>query len=439
MSLLEQVLSPRNMAMAQKRVIANKGEAGMDGMKVSELGAYMAANRPMIIESIENGTYQPKAVLGVEIDKASGGKRLLGIPTVVDRTIQQAIQQVLSQVYDAAFSAYSYGFRPNKGAHQAISQALTYINSGSQDIIDLDLQSFFDVVNHDLLMSILYRKVKDERLLRLIRKYLHTGILIGGTSQPREQGTPQGSPLSPLLSNIMLNELDQELESRGLRFVRYADDCSIFLKSKRSAERVLHSITRFIENKLRLQVNKEKTSICRPLTFHILGYNFVSSYKRGVKGKYQLRVSPERFKRMKRKVKEITRKKRSLPFLARLKELNSYLKGWIGYFRYANMQGKLQELDVWIRSRLRYCIWKHWKKPNKRMRSYIRMGVRPEMAYAWSRSRMGGWAQACSPIMKTTVTMQRLKRRGYIAFAEYFQRFSHSQQYKLNFDFETVY
>jgi group II intron reverse transcriptase/maturase len=228
MNLLGQVLNPKNIAMAQKRVISNKGEAGVDGMKVSELNAYMAANRPAIIESIENGTYQPQAVLGVEIEKASGGKRLLGIPTVVDRTIQQAIQQVLSTMYDATFSAYSYGFRPNKGAHQAISQALAYINSGSQDIIDLDLKSFFDVVNHDLLMNILYRKVKDERLLRLIRKYLRTGILKGGVSQPREEGTPQGSPLSPLLSNIMLNELDQELESRGLRFVRYADDYSLF-------------------------------------------------------------------------------------------------------------------------------------------------------------------------------------------------------------------
>jgi len=437
MSLLEQVLNPRNMATAQKRVIANKGEAGVDGMKVGELNAFMAENRTFIIESIKNGTYQPQAVLGVEIDKASGGKRLLGIPTVVDRTIQQAIQQVLSGMYDVEFSAYSYGFRPNKGAHQAISQGLTYINSGYQDIIDLDLKSFFDVVNHDLLMSILYRRIKDERLLRLIRKYLRTGILKGGASQQREEGTPQGSPLSPLLSNIMLNELDQELESRGLRFVRYADDCSIFVKSKRSAERVLRNTSRYIEDKLRLQVNKEKTGIRRPLTFHMLGYNFVSSYKRGVKGKYQLRVSPERFRRMKQKVKEITRKKRPLSFSDRIAELNSYMKGWIGYFRYANMQGKLQELDVWIRSRLRYCIWKHWKKPNKRMRSYIRMGINPGMAYAWSRSRMGGWAQACSPIMKTTVTTQRLKRRGYIAFAEYFQRFSHSKQYKL--DFETVY
>jgi len=435
MSLLNQVLHPVNLATAQNRVIANKGKSGVDGMKVSELATYMKVHRESIVASIEDGTYQPDLVLGVEIDKISGGKRLLGIPTVVDRTIQQAIQQVLSPLYDCTFSAYSYGFRPNRSAQQCISQGLAYINSSYHDIIDLDLKSFFDVVNHDLLMSILYRKVKDERLLRLIRKYLRTGILLGGASQQREQGTPQGSPLSPLLSNIMLNELDKELESRDLRFVRYADDCSIFLKSKRSAERVLKSTTKFIEEKLKLKVNTEKTSICRPISFHMLGYNFVSSYKRGVKGNYQLRVSPIRFKRMKEKVKEITRKSRPISFSERLKELNSYMKGWIGYFRYANMQGKLKELDVWIRSRLRYCIWKQWKKPNKRMRSYIRMGIRPGMAYAWSRSRMGGWAQACSPIMKTTVTIKRLKRRGYIEFVEYFQRFSHSLSYKLDFEF----
>ncbi len=435
MSLLRQVLHPVNLAKAQKRVIGNKGGAGVDGMKVGELQAYMEIHRESIVESIENGTYQPSLVLGIEIDKLSGGKRLLGIPTVIDRTIQQAIQQVLSAMYDRNFSAYSYGFRPNKGAQQAISQGLIYINSGYQDIIDLDLKSFFDVVNHDLLMSILYRKIKDERLLRLIRKYLRTEILLGGVSQQRELGTPQGSPLSPLLSNIMLNELDTELEFRGLRFVRYADDCSVFLKSKRSAERVLKSTTRFIEGKLKLKVNTEKTSICRPISFHMLGYSFVSAYKRGVKGKYQLRVSPIRFKRMKEKVKEITRKTRPISFSERLKELNSYMRGWIGYFRYANMVGKLSELDVWIRSRLRYCIWKDWKKPNKRMRSYIRMGIRAGMAYAWSRSPMGGWAQACSPIMKTTVTIKRLKRRGYIEFVEYFQRFSHSLSYKLDFEF----
>jgi group II intron reverse transcriptase/maturase len=435
MNLLNQILHPRNMTKARERVIANKGGAGVDGMQVSELTEWLQVNQTVLIASIRNGTYMPSKVLGVEIDKRSGGKRLLGIPTVIDRTIQQAIQQVLSPMYERDFSAYSYGFRPNRGAHQGISQALTYINSGYQDIIDLDLKSFFDVVNHDLLMSILYRKVKDERLLRLIRKYLKTGILIGGLEQPREQGTPQGSPLSPLLSNILLNELDQELGNRGLRFIRYADDCSIFLKSKRSARRVLKGVSAFIEGKLKLKVNTAKTSICRPISFHLLGYNFISTYKRGEVGKYRLRVSPARFNLMKKKVKAITRKTRPLSFDQRLKELNSYLKGWLGYFRYANMQNKLKELDVWIRCRLRYCIWKHWKKPNKRMRSYIRMGLDAGLAYAWSRSRMGGWAQACSPIMKTTVTIARLKRRGYIEFYDYFQRFNHKGNYKLDFEF----
>ena len=435
MNLLNQILHPVNLAKAQQRVIGNKGAAGVDGMKVSELNQWMKDHRSELIESIENGTYQPAMVLGVEIDKQSGGKRLLGIPTVIDRTIQQAIQQVLSPMYEREFSAFSYGFRPNKSAHQGISRGLSYINSGYQDIIDLDLKSFFDVVNHDLLMSILYRKIKDERLLRLIRKYLKTGLLIGGLVQQREEGTPQGSPLSPLLSNILLDELDKELTKRDLRFIRYADDCSIFLKSKRSARRVLKGVTKFIEGKLKLKVNTDKTSICRPISFHLLGYNFISTYKRGEVGKYRLRVSPIRFELMKKKVKAITRKGRPLSFDQRLKELNDYLKGWLVYFRYANMQNKLRELDVWIRCRLRYCIWKHWKKPNKRMRSYIRMGLDRGQAYAWSRSRMGGWAQACSPIMKTTVSIVRLKRRGYIEFYDYFQRFNLKGNYKLEFEF----
>ena len=423
MNLLKKVLNPANLAAAQRKVVSNKGSAGIDGMKVSELSEYMQLHREELIAAIENGTYQPQTVRGIEIPKISGGKRLLGIPTVIDRMIQQAIHQVLSPLYEVEFSPYSYGFRPNKSAHQAIAKSLDYINSGYQDIIDPDLKSFFDVVNHDLLMSILYRKIKDERLLRLIRKYLKTGIMLGGATQERLEGTPQGSPLSPLLSNILLNELDKELTERGHRFVRYADDCSIFLHSKRAASRVLKSITKFIGQKLKLKVNTEKTSICRPVNFHTLGYNFIGTYKRGEKGKYRLRVSPKRFKLMKCRVKEITRKTRPLSFNERIAELNSYIKNWIGYYRYAFMQGKLKDLDVWIRCRLRYCIWKHWKKPNKRMRAYIRMGIPKGMAYAWSRSRLGGWAQSCSPMMRTTVTINRLKRRGYIEFNEYYQRF----------------
>jgi group II intron reverse transcriptase/maturase len=425
--LLNNVLHPVNLTKAMRKVIANKGSAGIDNMKVTDLADYMRQHRAEIISSIERGTYQPQLVKGVEVEKLSGGKRLLGIPTVVDRTIQQAIQQELSVIFEPEFSDYSYAFRPSRGAQKALRQALEYINNGYQEIIDLDLKSFFDLVNHDVLMNLLYRKVKDVKLLRLIRKFLKTGILLGGVELEREEGTPQGSPLSPLLSNIILNELDKELSRRGLRFVRYADDVSIFLKSRKAAQRVLKNITKFIEQKLHLKVNSEKTSICRPVNFHLLGYNFISTYQAGVKGKYRLRVSPKRFEIMKQKVKEITRKTRSISFTERIGILNSYLKGWIGYYRYAHMYEKLSDLDTWIRSRLRYCIWKAWKKPNKRMRSYIQMDIPPDMAYAWSRSRMGGWAQALSPMMKTTVTNERLKRKGYIEFSKYYAERFYSQ------------
>ncbi len=425
MNYFRQVLMPQNLQRAMKQVKRNKGCCGVDGMEVDELDGYFRANWTEIKSAIEHGTFQPSKVLGVEIDKLDGGKRLLGIPTAIDRVIQQMIHQVLSPVYDVEFSTYSYGFRPGKNAHQAIHQALDYINSGYQDIIDLDLKSFFDVVNHDYLMSILYRKVKDERLLRIIRKYLKAGMTLYDAEINREEGTPQGSPLSPLLSNILLNELDNELNRRGLRFIRYADDCSIFVKSKRSARRVLKGITKFIEQDLKLKVNRQKTKICRPVSYCILGYNFVSTYVKGERGKYRLRVSPNTFARMKAKVKEITRKTNPKSFSERIDELNRFMKGWINYFKYAHMSGKLSDLDWWIRNRLRYCIWHHWKKPNKRMRSLIRLGKSPGEAYAWSRSRMGGWRVACSPILGTTVTINRLKQRGYIPFEDFYRKISH--------------
>ena len=424
MNYLRQVLTPRNLQRAIKQVKRNKGSCGVDGIVVDELNEYFRANWTEIKLAIENGTFQPSKVLGVEIDKPDGGKRLLGIPTAIDRVIQQMIHQVLSPVYDVEFSTYSYGFRPGKNAHQAIHQALDYINSGYQDIIDLDLKSYFDVVNHDYLMSMLYRKVKDERLLRLIRKYLKAGMMLYDAEINREEGTPQGSPLSPLLSNILLNELDNELSRRGLRFIRYADDCSIFVKSKRSARRVLQGITKFIEQDLKLKVNRQKTKICRPVSYCTLGYNFVSTYVKGERGKYRLRVSPNTFARMKAKVKEITRKTNPKSFSERIDELNRFMKGWINYFKYAHMSGKLSDLDWWIRNRLRYCIWHHWKKPNKRMRSLIRLGKSPGEAYAWSRSRMGGWRVACSPILGTTVTINRLKQRGYIPFIDFYRKVS---------------
>lgn len=416
MELLTQVLDYSNINKAYKHVTSNKGCAGVDGVSTKELSLYMQENWSRIKQEITEGFYQPQAVLGVEIPKSDGGKRLLGVPTVIDRLIQQSIHQVLYPMYDIEFSEYSYGFRIGRNAHQAIAQAQRYINQGYQNIIDFDLKSFFDIVNHDYLMSLLNRKIKDRLLLKLIRRYLQSGILLDGLMQQREDGTPQGSPLSPLLSNIILNELDNELENRGLRFVRYADDFSIFVKSKRASERVRRNITEFVENKLHLKINEDKSQICRPIQYFMLGYGFVPTYKKGEKGKYNLRVNPKSFKRLKQKIKEITRKTSPKPFAERLIKLEQVTRGWINYYRFANIVGKLMELDAWIRNRLRYCIWKHWKKPNKRMRSYIRLGVEKGQAYAWSRSRMGGWAIAQSPMMKTTVTINRLEQKGYVSF-----------------------
>ena len=321
--------------------------------------------------------------------------------------------------------------------HYIFLCALNYINQGYQDIIDLDLEKFFDTVNQDYLMSLLNRKIKDRMLIKLIRRFLQYDIMIGGLSEQRTKGTPQGGPLSPLLSNINLNELDKELTKRGLRFIRYADDCSLFVKSKLASERVLKNTIKFIETKLHLKVNKQKTEICRPVSYFVLGYGFVPTYKKGDRGKYKLQVSPKSFKRLKQKVKQLTRKTSPLPFTERITKLTALTRGWVNYYKFANMTTKLKELDTWVRSRLRYCIWKQWKRPNKRMRSFIRLGISKEQAYAWSRSRMGGWATALSPIMKTTVMVERLQKRGYLSFLVQFQQSSRTipneVQLKLSF------
>jgi len=428
MELITKVLDYSNINRAFKRVVSNKGSKGVDGITTQELRAYMQENWSRIEREITNGHYLPQAVLGAEIPKSNGGKRLLGIPTVIDRLIQQAIHQVLAPNFDIEFSEFSYGFRKGRNAHQAVLQAQSYINESYQDIIDLDLKKFFDIVNQDYLMSLLNRKIKDRMLMKLIRRYLQSDIMIGGLSEQRTKGTPQGSPLSPLLSNIILNELDKELTKRGLRFIRYADDCSIFVKSKRSAQRVQRSVTKFIETKLHLQVNEQKTTICRPVNYFVLGYGFVSTYKKDESGKYKLRVSPKSFKTMKQWIKQITRKTLSLSFTERIAKLTAFTRGWINYYKFANISTKLKALDAWVRSRLRYCIWKHWKKPNKRMRSFIRLGIKQGQAYAWSRSRKGGWTTALSPIMKTTITVERLTRRGYLSFSVQFQKSFRSKQ-----------
>jgi len=420
--MIEEILSKANLTKAYKQVVKNKGSAGVDKMKVTDLKLYLQKHWNELKPTIKNGTYVPQAVKGIEIPKPNGGKRLLGIPTVIDRMLQQAIHQELSEIYDPEFSWFSFGFRPGKSAHQAVKQSLLYINAGFQYVIDLDLKTFFDIVNHDFLMSLLHRKIDDRILLKLIRKFLKSSIMLDGLTSVRESGTPQGSPLSPLLSNIILNELDKELTKRGLRYVRYADDCSIFVKSEKAAKRVLKSITEFIESKLKLKVNQEKTKICRPIKLTILSYGFVPTYKKGVKGKYQLVTSEKSFRKLKDKIKQTTRKTSPKTFDEMIKELNSITRGWVNYFNLSSMWNKIRDLDGWIKSRLRYFIWKKWKKPNRRQRAFLQMGINKTDAYSWSRSRKGGWRLAQSPIMTTTVTNERLEKRGYQSILKRFEK-----------------
>lgn len=413
--MIEQVLNRRNITLAYRKVLSNKGSAGIDGMQVKELYAHLSSNRQVIEDAIRKGKYLPQPILGVTIPKSNGKTRMLGIPTVTDRLLQQAVGQAIAIKFELDFEDYSYGFRPNRNAQQAVLKAQQYINSGYQHIVDIDLQNFFDEVDHCILLQLLYRKIKCPLTLRLIRKWLRAPIQIGGKLVKRRKGVPQGSPLSPLLSNIMLNELDKELEKQGLRYVRYADDFSIYTKSKTAARKTGNNIYLYLKNKLKLPINREKSGIRKPVNFTILGFGFVPTYVKGEKGKYQLVVSEKGWKTLKQKIKIITRKTTPATFVERIHKLNELQRGWLGYFRMASIQGKLKELDGWIRNRLRYCIWHFWKKPERKRKNLMRLGIDINHAYAWSRTRMGGWAVAQSPILVTTITLERLKIRGYVA------------------------
>ena len=420
--MIKQLTSKKNLNEAYLKVYRNKGAAGVDGLSVQALKSTLQVNRKRIIQEIEIGTYQPLPILGVEIPKSNGKTRLLGIPTATDRVIQQALHQVLQPIFEVDFQEHSYGFRPQRNAGQAIAQSLEYINSGYQHIVDIDLKSFFDEVEHYVLLELIYRKVKCEQTLKLLRSFLRAPILIKGKLQKRNKGVPQGSPLSPLLSNILLNELDKLLESRKLRYVRYADDFSVYVKSKKAAKRVGNNLYLYLKQKLRLPINRQKSGIRRPLTFTILGHSFVASYKKGSKGKYQLVVEKSKWKTFKAKLKMLTKKTVPIDFDERIHRINLLVRGWINYFKQTSIQAKLKKLEEWLRNRLRYCIWHHWKKPDRKRKNLIRLGIPQGQAYAWSRTRMGGWAVAQSPILGTTITIERLKKRGYISLVEYYKR-----------------
>ena len=422
--MIEEVLNRQNMMRAYHQVKRNKGAAGVDGMTVEELYTYLTNNRESIETALRNGTYLPQAIRGVEIPKSNGKVRLLGIPTVIDRLLQQAVGQVLANLYEMEFEDYSYGFRPNRNAQQAVLKAQQYINSGLQHIVDMDLKSFFDEVDHCILLQLLYRRVKCPLTLRLIRKWLRAPILINGKLTKRRKGVPQGSPLSPLLSNIMLNELDREMERRGLKYVRYADDFSIYCKSNYEARKTGNELYLFLRDKLHLPINREKSGIRRPVNFTLLGYGFASTYVKGERGKYQLVVSDKSWKNLKEKLKAITKKTIPATFDERIYKLKEVQRGWLQYFRLASIQTKLTALDGWVRNRLRYCIWKNWKKPERKRKNLIRLGISENDAYSWSRTRMGGWAVAQSPILTTTITLDRLRKRGYEALLTYYRNFT---------------
>ena len=420
--MIKQLTSKENLNAAYLQVYRNKGAGGVDGKSVQTLKSTLQAHGKQYIEQVELGVYQPSPILGVEIPKSNGKTRLLGIPTVTDRLFQQALHQVLQPIFEVDFQQHSYGFRPQRNAGQAIAQSLEYINSGYQHIVDIDLKSFFDEVEHYVLLELIYRKVKCNQTLKLLRSFLRAPILIKGKLQKRTKGVPQGSPLSPLLSNILLNELDKLLESRKLRYVRYADDFSVYVKSKKAAKRVGNNLYLYLKQKLQLPINRKKSGIRRPLTFSLLGHSFVASYKKGSKGKYQLVVEKSKWKIFKVKLKMLTKKTIPAEFDERIYRINLLVRGWINYYKQASIQAKLKKLEEWLRNRLRYCIWHHWKKPERKRKNLIRLGIDQGQAYAWSRTRMGGWAVAQSPILGTTITIERLKKRGYISLVEYYKR-----------------
>ena len=410
MELLEEILNPENLNKAYKRVYQNKGASGVDGVTVEEIAEYIKDNKKVIINQIRKRKYKPQPVRRVQIPKENGKKRNLGIPTVMDRIIQQAMVQVLSPIYEEQFNDNSYGFRPGRSCEQAVIRALEYLNDGYDWIVDIDLEKFFDTVNQDRLITIIRKTIRDGEVVSLIRKYLSAGVMENGVVKPTPKGTPQGGNLSPLLSNIMLNELDKELEARGLNFVRYADDCIILVKSEKAANRVLSSITKYIEKKLGLKVNAEKSKVTRPTKTKYLGFSFWAT--KG--GKWKPKPHIKSYQKLKRKLKQLTDRSWSIRLDNRIKQINYLIRGWVNYFRIANMRQTIIEIDKHLRTRIRVIIWKQWKKITKRYKALRQLGVSHEIAFACANTRKGYYQICKTTYIQSAINIERLRKRGLV-------------------------
>jgi|LSQX01.1.fsa_nt_gb group II intron reverse transcriptase/maturase len=413
--LLEHILSPTNLNAAFKQVKRNKGAGGVDKMEVESLKGYLVTNKDMLIKSIQMGKYRPNPVRRVCIPKENGKQRQLGIPTVVDRVIQQSIAQRLTSIYEPLFSDNSYGFRPGRSAHQALRKCRDYITQGYIYAVDIDMERFFDTVNHSKMIEVLSRTIKDGRVVSLIHKYLNAGVMQEGRYEETNEGVPQGGPLSPLLGNILLNELDWELERRGHKFVRYADDMVILCKSRRSAERTMESIVSYIEMKLFLKVNRDKSQVATVKDIKFLGYSFYQ-----LKGEGRLRIHPKSVTKMKTRIKQLTSRSSGWGNQRRKEALSKYIKGWVQYFKLADMRKLLEKMDAWYRRRLRMVIWKQWKRIKTRMANLIKLGINKYKAYEWANTRKGYWHIANSFILSRTITNDRLRKAGYVFLLDYY-------------------
>lgn len=418
MELLEEILNQNNLNKAYKKVVANKGVAGVDGITVEEEYEYLKENKDRIINQIRKRKYKPQPVKRVQIPKENGKMRNLGIPTVTDRIIQQAIFQVISPIFEKQFNDNSFGFRPNRSCEQAVIRALEYLNDGYEWIVDIDLEKFFDTVNQDKLITIIGKTITDGDVVSLIRKYLSAGAMEKGIVKATTVGTPQGGNLSPLLSNIMLNELDKELEVRGLNFVRYADDCIILVKSEKAANRVLASITKFIEKKLGLKVNAEKSKVTRPTQTKYLGFSFWKSPK----GQWKPKPHLKSYQKLVRKLKQLTDRSWSISLDNRIKKINYVVRGWVNYFRIASMKNKITEIDEHLRVRIRVIIWKQWKKIRKKCESLQKLGVPFEIAFNCANTRKGYYQICKTRYIQFAINNERLRKRGLVFLLDQYEK-----------------